>query len=680
MADLVSSQVLQKTLDELRNITRIDLCVTNTDGVLLVTTFPETAIDAESIRSFVLSAADSQIVQEYHYFKVYDNQNVEYILISKGSSDDAYMIGKVAVCEIQNLIIAYKERLDKNNFIQNLLLDNLLLVDVYNRAKKLRIDTDVRRVVYMVETKLEKDISAQETVKSLFASRPRDFITAVDEKSIIIVKELKDTDTFEDMNQTARMLVDMLNAEAMSQVRVSYGNPVNEIKSVSRSYKEAKMALEVGKIFYADKNVVPYNNLGIGRLIYQLSPTASGMGILSGSLSGGQVTEVYLGGYRLATDEEGSAFSRQICEAMKASLGTYGIQQLSQKLRGEQETVKRQEDGQSGYEEEEVLKQYEESKQPEEGTEKTEGEGESGNGTPSEPDQKQPVPEDFVNPIEVIQKVMKMGILGLVLPEGQALSQGETDVSFLASKRELQSGFGMAECGKELSFVDKILSSEYILWKFPCYTSKEKKEGLQCQVEYVLCGKNSDQDNLAGTVNRLLALREAANLVYLAKDAQKQGEMEAMAGVIAASFGVPAAMPVVKMALAVCWAFAESILDLRELLDGGKVALFKTAESWQLSLEQLPKLLETGDQSRKNAPGGMEYSDYLRLLLMQKSGKAVTFGAMDLVEYNMRTEQQQPGFRLDCCVDELEAGFTAVIGKREYEITRNYGYEMQGAA
>ena len=158
----------------------------------------------------------------------------------------------------------------KNNFIQNLLLDNLLLVDVYNRAKKLRIDTDVRRVVYMVETKLEKDISAQETVKSLFASRPRDFITAVDEKSIIIVKELKDTDTFEDMNQTARMLVDMLNAEAMSQVRVSYGNPVNEIKSVSRSYKEAKMALEVGKIFYADKNVVPYNNLGIGRLIYQL--------------------------------------------------------------------------------------------------------------------------------------------------------------------------------------------------------------------------------------------------------------------------------------------------------------------------------------------------------------------------------------------------------------------------
>ncbi len=241
VAVLVSSQVLQKTLDELRNITRIDLCVTNTDGALLVTTFPETAIDADSIRSFVDSAADSQVIQDNHFFKVYDNQNVEYVLLARGSSDDAYMIGKVAVCQIQNLIIAYKERLDKNNFIQNLLLDNLLMVDVYNRAKKLRIDTDVRRVVYMVETKMEKDANAMETVKSLFVSRPRDFITAVEEKSIIIVKELKEEDGFEEMDQIAKMLVDMLNAEAMSQVRVSYGNPVN-----------------------------PYNNLGIGRLIYQL--------------------------------------------------------------------------------------------------------------------------------------------------------------------------------------------------------------------------------------------------------------------------------------------------------------------------------------------------------------------------------------------------------------------------
>lgn len=267
---MVSSQVLQKTLDELRTITRIDLCVLNTDGVMLVTTFSDASPDSDSVREFAQSQADSQVLQGYYFFKVYDNQNIEYILVARGNSDDAYMIGKVAVCQIQNLIIAYKERLDKNNFVQNLLLDNLLLVDIYNRAKKLRIETDVRRVVYIVETKYEKDNSALETVKSLFATKPKDFITAIDERNIIIIKELKETDTFEDMTSTAHMLVDMLNAEAMSQVRVAYGNPIMEIKNVSRSYKEAKMALEVGKIFYAEKNVIPYNNLGIGRLIYQL--------------------------------------------------------------------------------------------------------------------------------------------------------------------------------------------------------------------------------------------------------------------------------------------------------------------------------------------------------------------------------------------------------------------------
>lgn len=267
---MVSSQVLQKTIDELRAITRIDLCVLSVEGQMLVTTRGDESLNADHVREFVQSPADSQVMQGYHFFKVYDDQTVEYVLVARGNSEDAYMIGKIAVCQIQNLIIAYKERLDKNNFIQNLLLDNLLLVDVYNRAKKLRIETDVKRVVFMVETKYEKDNSAMETIKSLYASKPKDFITAVDEKNIIIVKELKDTDGYEELNQIARTLVDMLNVEAMSQVRVSYGNMIREIKDVSRSYKEAKTALEVGKIFYADKVIVPYNNLGIGRLIYQL--------------------------------------------------------------------------------------------------------------------------------------------------------------------------------------------------------------------------------------------------------------------------------------------------------------------------------------------------------------------------------------------------------------------------
>ena len=216
------------------------------------------------------SPAESQVLQGYQFFKVSDDNQLEYIILAKGETDDVYMIGKIAAFQVQNLLVAYKERFDKDNFIKNLLLDNLLLVDIYNRAKKLHIDTDVRRVVFIIETKNEKDTNALETVRSIFSTKTKDFITAVDEKNIILVKEVKQNETYDDMAKTASMIVDMLNTEVMTQVHVAYGTVVNEIKEVSRSYKEAKMALDVGKIFYENRNIIAYSNLGIGRLIYQL--------------------------------------------------------------------------------------------------------------------------------------------------------------------------------------------------------------------------------------------------------------------------------------------------------------------------------------------------------------------------------------------------------------------------
>lgn len=174
--------------------------------------------------AFVESPADSQVLQGYQFFKVFDDHQLEYVILAKGDSDDVYMVGKLAAFQIQNLLVAYKERYDKDNFIKNLLLDNLLLVDIYNRAKKLHIDTSVNRVVFLIETKNEKDSNALETVKGLFAGKTRDFITQVDEKNIILVKELQENEGYEDMDKTANVILDMLNTEAMISVHVSYGN------------------------------------------------------------------------------------------------------------------------------------------------------------------------------------------------------------------------------------------------------------------------------------------------------------------------------------------------------------------------------------------------------------------------------------------------------------------------
>ena len=267
---MISNQILQDTIEGIKSITRIDLCVMDTEGKALASTFTAADEYEDAVLAFVNSPAESQVLQGYQFFKVSDDNQLEYIILAKGETDDVYVIGKIAAFQVQNLLVAYKERFDKDNFIKNLLLDNLLLVDIYNRAKKLHIDTDVRRVVFIIETKNEKDTNALETVRSLFSTKTKDFITAVDEKNIILVKEVKPNETYEDMAKTANVIVDMLNTEAMTQVHVSYGTVVNEIKEVSRSYKEAKMALDVGKIFYENRNIIAYSNLGIGRLIYQL--------------------------------------------------------------------------------------------------------------------------------------------------------------------------------------------------------------------------------------------------------------------------------------------------------------------------------------------------------------------------------------------------------------------------
>ena len=179
------------------------------------------------------------------------------------------MIGKIASFQIQNLLVAYKERFDKDNFIKNLLLDNLLLVDIYNRAKKLHIETEVKRVVYIIETNRDKDGNDLEKVRSLFEGKNRDFVTAVDEKNIIVVKEITEGDGSADIGKTAEVILGMFKNENQD-IHIAYGTVVNEIKEVSRSYKEARMALDVGKIFFEERRIIAYSALGIGRLIYQL--------------------------------------------------------------------------------------------------------------------------------------------------------------------------------------------------------------------------------------------------------------------------------------------------------------------------------------------------------------------------------------------------------------------------
>lgn len=267
---MISNQILQNTIEGLKSIARVELCVMDVDGKSVAMTADEMEQCGKPAAEFAKSPADSQEIQGYQYFKIFDEQQLEYILIAGGIGEDVYMVGKMVAFQIQNLLVAYKERFDKDNFIKNLLLDNLLLVDIYGRAKKLHIQTDVKRVALIIETDNAKDSNVLEVMRTYFGSNNKDFITAVDENNVIVVKDLSDGDSIKEVDRAADGIAAFLGKENFKNVRIAYGTVVNEIKEVSRSYKEAKMALDVGKIFFGERDVIAYSELGIGRLIYQL--------------------------------------------------------------------------------------------------------------------------------------------------------------------------------------------------------------------------------------------------------------------------------------------------------------------------------------------------------------------------------------------------------------------------
>jgi carbohydrate diacid regulator len=234
---------MQSTIEGIKAISRVELYVSDIDGKLVASTKNNGNSFENSVLEFVRSAADSQEIQGCQFFKIYDDQQLEYILIASDAGDNAYMVGKLAAFQLQNLMVAYKERFDKDNFVKNLLLDNLLLVDIYSRSKKLHIQTDVKRVVLIVEAPNGKDVSILEKVRENFGQNGRDFVTAVDENNVIVVKEVAENETNKEIDKYARSIEDSLIKDGIKEVRIAYGTSVKEIKEVSRSYKRLRWLL-----------------------------------------------------------------------------------------------------------------------------------------------------------------------------------------------------------------------------------------------------------------------------------------------------------------------------------------------------------------------------------------------------------------------------------------------------
>lgn len=269
---MISNQKLQNALNEIKEIAKLDTALYSAKGRLLASTFE---VD-DSFESAVLAYADSMeersFVQGYELLRVILEGETEYVLLFQAMDETSHVFGQMAVCQIRNLAISYAEQFDRNNFIRNILLGNMLTVDIYSKAKKMHIEPEERQV-FVIDTGKKKIDIAMEFVKNLSDTKAGDFVTSVDEHSIVLVKSMggvteKKREEFS--KEVAVRLVDNLHMEAMIKVRVGYGNIVSQLPDLAESYQEAKLALEVGRVFYAEYDTISYGKLGIGRLIYQL--------------------------------------------------------------------------------------------------------------------------------------------------------------------------------------------------------------------------------------------------------------------------------------------------------------------------------------------------------------------------------------------------------------------------
>ena len=207
---MLSNQILHKTVQDIKRITGLECGVWDMDAKCLVMTSERMLGLEKEVASFCRKALKEpeQAEDAAGLFLVYDEDEPAYILALMGQDPQMSIAGKMGASQLANLLYAYKERMDKNRFIQNLILDNMLLVDVYNQAKKMKIPTELKRTVFLIEAKNEGESLILETLKGLYATGTKDFVTAVDERHVILVKALENTDGYGQLNQIAKVLVE----------------------------------------------------------------------------------------------------------------------------------------------------------------------------------------------------------------------------------------------------------------------------------------------------------------------------------------------------------------------------------------------------------------------------------------------------------------------------------------
>ncbi len=227
----------------------------------------------QGVREELSYASSTVTVDGYTYRAIAGTVNNENIVFVEGEDREAKKIAALLTVSFSNIKNLYDEKYDKGSFIKNIILDNILPSDIYIKSKELHLDNDVERVVFLLRFAGRNDVIPYDMVQNIFPDKNKDYVISVGEHDIVLIKELRAGYPVKEIEKTAQQIADTLSAEFYAKVSIGIGSSVQNIKDLARSFKEAQIALEVGKVFDTEKNIVSYENLGIGRLIYQLPQT-----------------------------------------------------------------------------------------------------------------------------------------------------------------------------------------------------------------------------------------------------------------------------------------------------------------------------------------------------------------------------------------------------------------------
>jgi len=227
----------------------------------------------QGIRDELAYTSDAITSGGYTYKLIGSSPKADYIVFVEGEDKSAEKYAAILSVALANIKNLYDEKYDKSSFIKNIILDNILPSDIYIKSKELHFNNDVVRVVLLIKFFGKNDIVPYDIIQNLFPDKNKDYVISVGENDIVLVKEMKPGYDPKEIERIAKSIADTVSSEFYTKVNIGIGTAVDNIKDLARSYKEAQVALEVGKVFDTEKNIVSYENLGIGRLIYQLPTT-----------------------------------------------------------------------------------------------------------------------------------------------------------------------------------------------------------------------------------------------------------------------------------------------------------------------------------------------------------------------------------------------------------------------